>query len=535
MEQNSERSRLRWRRIWLYVTLAGFALVTLSFLAVASADAQSGDNGTWSATSTTNPGSSGSEFYGISCTPDGYCMAVGDEPQYGTSGTLVGNSALAEQWNGTSWSTTTAINGSSQASTLNDVSCTSANFCMAVGGTSDTTSQVPLAEVWNGSAWAASAPIAITQQSFFGYVRCLSATLCVASGDSYTITDGIYSDTMISEEWSGSSWTQLTVSPPAPSAVIDQMSCPSADSCTAVGYVPTYSSPGVFSVSSAAIEQWNGSSWSQIASPASTTDLNSPSGVWCSSASDCIMTEVITGGSQILSWNGSAWSNMPSATSTQNQVELQSVTCESSTFCMAVGDNPTFNSDNEETADTTVAQLWDGSTWSTSQTPTANTFASLFDVSCVSQSLCMAAGHQGASPTTPQTLALNFSAQETTTTTTSSTSTTSTTLSPTSTTKTSSSVTASSESLAFTGVGPTTRWIAAAGAALVLLGAAAFLLTDVFQRSRRPQGVLPVAGGELLAGENAHSLSYSPRRVPRGLVGSGPRRLSGLGRWLTGR
>jgi hypothetical protein len=83
--------------------------------------------------------------------------------------------ALAEAWDGTSWSVqaTPAIGGA--AAYLTDVSCTAATACTAVGGRGSTDT---LAEGWNGTRWSVQAtPSPLTAgETFFEGVSCTPAS-----------------------------------------------------------------------------------------------------------------------------------------------------------------------------------------------------------------------------------------------------------------------------------------------------------------------------------------------------------------------
>src|SRR6476661_3698430 len=70
-----------------------------------------------------------SELYGASCTSASACTAVGD---YVTS--TGASKTLAEHWNGTAWAVQSTPTPSGAAdSFLQDVACTSASACTAVG------------------------------------------------------------------------------------------------------------------------------------------------------------------------------------------------------------------------------------------------------------------------------------------------------------------------------------------------------------------------------------------------------------------
>jgi hypothetical protein len=158
-------------------------------------------NGTaWSIQSSATPsGSTGSQLYGVSCTSDAACTAVGNYD------TATGVRALAERWNGIAWSVqSVAAPSDATAGYLNAVSCTAAAACTGVGwyetspGASET-----LAETWNGAAWAIQPspnPTGATA-SYLIAVSCSAAPFCIAAG--YDLNP---SYTALTERWSGTTW-----------------------------------------------------------------------------------------------------------------------------------------------------------------------------------------------------------------------------------------------------------------------------------------------------------------------------------------
>ena len=93
---------------------------------------------------------------------------------------------LAEAWNGTVWSIQPTPNPvGALGGFLDDVSCTSASTCTAVGDYTNSTSQLTLAEVWNGTAWTIQDtpnPVGATASELRG-ISCISASACTAAGD----------------------------------------------------------------------------------------------------------------------------------------------------------------------------------------------------------------------------------------------------------------------------------------------------------------------------------------------------------------
>jgi hypothetical protein len=120
---------------------------------------------------------------GISCTSSVACTAVGEQDKFSAATVWHG---FAETFNGSRWTRYTAGLPASTPTTLNDVSCATSNYCVAVGGAgpfTHATTGKAIFSIWNGSTWklhyadppAGQGDILIGDQ-------CLSATYCVATG-----------------------------------------------------------------------------------------------------------------------------------------------------------------------------------------------------------------------------------------------------------------------------------------------------------------------------------------------------------------
>ena len=97
-------------------------------------------------------------------------------------------------------------------------------------------------------------------------------------------------------------------------------------------------------------------------------------------------------------WNGSTWTVLPSPSPRLpgGGALLLSVSCTSATNCMAVGQTQVFREPGGFTVLHPFAESWNGSKWSIVTTPKlANTGASLNAVSCTGPSNCMAVGNEG--------------------------------------------------------------------------------------------------------------------------------------------
>jgi hypothetical protein len=135
---------------------------------------------TWSSVAVAVPSPTlDTTLVGVDCTTDSNCFAVGSSGT-GDDGT---NQALAEQWNGTSWSISPTPDGSASThSYLSSVSCASTTDCWAVGGGNPGFQMILN---WNGATWSSEPlPPSSILTSFDG-ITCASTTDCWIVGGVY--------------------------------------------------------------------------------------------------------------------------------------------------------------------------------------------------------------------------------------------------------------------------------------------------------------------------------------------------------------
>jgi hypothetical protein len=219
-------------------------------------------------------------------------------------------------------------------------------------------------------------PVIPTGQLY--WVSCPTANSCMAVG-TYTKASG--AGVTLAEQWNGSTWRiQPIPSPPGAAwSVLVGVSCASPSACEAVG--TTASRTGA---QTALAEGWNGSSWQLQAAPslAGGGQLN---GVSCTSPSACTAVGGTPQGTPRKTlaerWNGSSWQLQPAPSPAG--AFLSGVACTSSAACTAVGGS----------AAGTLAERWDGTTWSiqaTANPPGGG--GALFWLACTSPSACTAVG-----------------------------------------------------------------------------------------------------------------------------------------------
>jgi hypothetical protein len=196
----------------------------------------------WTIQPTPNPsGSAGDSLNGVACTSASFCVAVGG--RLDSAGNPV--ATLAERWNGKSWAIQSTPNPA-PGSLFGGVTCTSASFCVAVGGGPAGTRT--LAERWNGSSWTILRTPNPSSGGGLAAVSCTSTVACTAVGDLGA-----------AERWNGAKWTiQPTPSTGSPGSLFNTVACTSASSCTAAGELTDSSGNAFFGTLA---ERWNGVQW----------------------------------------------------------------------------------------------------------------------------------------------------------------------------------------------------------------------------------------------------------------------------------
>jgi hypothetical protein len=358
--------------------IGGVWLVTacVVFLSSVSAVASASGSG-WSVQPTPNAMRfPRSQMFGVSCTSASACVAVG------ASFDLTSRSrTLAERWNGSKWAIQPTPNpGGAGISVLSGVSCVSASDCIAVGSSYIARSDVALIEHWDGRKWEIQhiPRSARPNSSELLAVSCADRRGCTAVGDTFAGSDLV----ALAERWNGRTWRiQHTPNPEGRATVMSlrDVSCPSRNTCTAVGSVGTRTLS----------ERWNGHNWTIQPTQNSRHERNELLSVSCASAQACLAVGdgfdcAPSGGCVTVQlaerWHDHEWKlqRTPKTRST-----LSGVACASAPTCTAVGDS----------ASGTLAERWNGTNWTTQPTPSSTgTNTALVSVSCPSATGCTAVG-----------------------------------------------------------------------------------------------------------------------------------------------
>jgi hypothetical protein len=225
-----------------------------------------------------SPNQSGADATGlsaVSCASTTRCEAVGSS----TSGAT--NSPFTVHWNGTTWSVApnTPPAGSSS---LTGVSCPSATSCDAVGSASGVGGPRTLVEHWNGTNWTVvtSPDPSGTTFSFLDDVACTAANSCDAVGAYSTAPGGANLFTLV-EHWDGTNWTIVSSPNPSGRPELHGIACPSSSACYSVGQNDTGSVQ-------AFAEQSDGVTWSLDPMPHPAVAVSSfLYGVACATTTTC--------------------------------------------------------------------------------------------------------------------------------------------------------------------------------------------------------------------------------------------------------
>jgi subtilisin family serine protease len=359
----------------------------------------------WSLQSTpTPPTVTESALEDVSCTSTTACWGVGVDNRGGSTIASAAN-GLIEQWNGTSWQ---QLARDASGPLYGSTCAPATTFCVAVGQRAN--GNGTLVEHVSGSKWSLqSTPDPATADEIkLEDVSCTSASECTAVGHYHSTASGTYKPLAL--RWNGTAWSlQTTPDPDAEegkNAELLSVSCSSSTFCIAIGKFEKKVS-GTSFYERAFAERWNGSTWTPAAPPSFPGQVNSDTSrlidVSCSSSTSCMAVGWYTVSGEgrkalTVGWDGSAWnfvfSPRPSGAVENGTVQLSGISCVSPTACTAVGKYLSVGGLPSKEETRTLTQAWNGSEWfiQPSQNPEGQKRNELSGVSCVSSVLCTALG-----------------------------------------------------------------------------------------------------------------------------------------------
>ncbi|GAB2477954.1 hypothetical protein [Jatrophihabitans fulvus] len=187
------------------------------------------------------------DVLGVSCTSPTSCEAVGTT---GADGLPV--RSLVAHWNGSSWTVARGASAATDPTQLNQVSCASATYCLAVGVAYGGRPH-PVAERFDGSAWHAVSTSGLPSDSALGDVSCAAASACMVTAPNDYGTPTVSS-------WDGTRFTPRAL--PGRLADVYGVSCDATASCTVVG---TYAPGGT--TFRPLVAHWNGAALTVVPQP----------------------------------------------------------------------------------------------------------------------------------------------------------------------------------------------------------------------------------------------------------------------------
>jgi len=289
-------------------------------------------------------------LYGLDGTSSSDLWAVGafETEQY------LGNEALIEHWDGSTWSLNAKITISGDTSLL-AVDAIAPDDAWAVGYYGIT---YPLIEHWDGTGWFISqTPTPGVDQRLFG-VAAVSPTDIWAVGN-YKANPSSSSTQTLIFHWDGTVWTQAPS--PSPGAFANQLSAVDVVSSNDVWAVGNYvdASNNLYTLT----EHWDGTTWSLVPSPA--PSLTVLTGVTAIASNDVWAVgsgPARTGGFSI-HWDGTSWRHFPMPLVGVEDI-MHGIASSSSTDVWAVGEA----SPNSESWQA-LALHWTGSRWTFARAP----------------------------------------------------------------------------------------------------------------------------------------------------------------------
>jgi hypothetical protein len=354
------------------------------------------DGKTWSRMTAPALHDAAAQLNGVSCPTPTSCVAVGVAIDLHTDGAgTQWRHQLVETWDGTAWQG--HVLPGTHNSSLGGVSCVSADRCIAVG---DTMGFGGISEVWDGADWTAQpVPHLADGSGALTAVSCTTETSCVAVGHDPDVSDSV------ADHWNGRRWAVINKGLRPPRFVkLDGVSCPSAQSCEAVGSaystVPREARNGIVHPIA---YHWDGDTWVKRSSEVPSTDVSTFAAVDCDAKADC--TAVGRGGSLTTEFDvahpvaerltGPDWTLRP-VTDGEARVSstvFSAVSCPAATSCTAVG-----RSDNAQYGNADllpgipVSYRRTGGGWRRLSVPDGA--GSLTSVSCPNPTFCVAVGRR---------------------------------------------------------------------------------------------------------------------------------------------
>jgi hypothetical protein len=320
----------------------------------------------WARQTSTNRGGDSNVLNDVSCPTTTFCVAVGfyrdfTIPPTKPQGTLI------ETYSAGKW-TTKASPGQGGVSRLNGVSCPTTTRCYAVGRLH--TSTAPLIVTSSGGAWSSIPPPVGSDPGELLDIDCTDETHCVAVGTRGPVATGALVLVL-----DGGTWSVASVPFVGDESYLYGVSCANAASCVAVGFrANTGGNPRSLAL------HLSGGTWTKVTVPNRTTGDNRLYDVSCTAPSRCtaVGTYFSTAGTTRTlkaTWASGAWTLAPGS----NPGNSFAVDCVVASICTTAGQLDRYG----------VAMQQAGTTGTATKFATPS---SLAGIDCISKNVCVAVG-----------------------------------------------------------------------------------------------------------------------------------------------
>jgi len=327
----------------------------------------------WSQATSPGPGHA-ALLHGVSAAPGGSAWAAGNTCASGCGTSSENDRTLVLRWDGTAWSQTASPSPGSTAS-LYGVSATPDGSAWAVGytGTSSGADRTLILR-WDGAAWSQTASPSPGRDALVLGVSAGPGSTAWAVGDACMSGCGTASAVyrMLIMRWDGKAWSLVTDPSLGSDAYLYGVSAGPGGSAWAVGYICTSSCHTTAEADQILILRWDGTRWSRAATPGlgSPALLDavsaSPSGTAWAVGSACTpscLAPRAASRALILRWNGTAWSQAASP-SPAGKAILTGVSAGPGGSAWAAGYTCTPGCFARSEANQTLIMRWNGVTWS---------------------------------------------------------------------------------------------------------------------------------------------------------------------------
>ena len=244
-------------------------------------------------------------------------------------------------------------------------------------------------------AWSAVSVISPAGSPFFSTMTCLSTTNCWSPGYSNVVHKGVSSTHAAMEHWDGTQWSPVAT--PVAGAMLGRVDCTSTGNCWVAGYLGTSTGQDT-----PVVEHWNGATWAEASLPPVTSGKGAyTDSVTCVSPSECFaMGGAVQSSTSfgapfsplVFHFDGTKWSIMAKVAKPNGykSADVEEMRCPTATSCVAEGvEIPTGSY-----FDHVYSQTFNGSTWTVVQMPQPYhdqySYADTPDLTCSSPSQCVA-------------------------------------------------------------------------------------------------------------------------------------------------